>query len=173
MERQRELDYPQIRSDVPAIPGRHGNELFANFLRELRQLRGSEALDIGRTANRRQKSGRRRGNGFVHLYGKCDGTGCQSSRLASNFSNVTEPSFCFLSCSIFNSASLSRPSQIFSSLVPSSNFTMRSASGTSPDSIDSTMVSSLPRASSNESLASAASTAKEHAFRQKLFKPSL
>ena len=79
------------------------------------------------------------------------------SRSPSNGTKATA-SFCLFSCSIFSSASLSRASHSFRSLLPSSNLTRRSASGTSPDSIDSTTASRRLRAASKVSLASLAST---------------
>src|SRR5688572_19072613 len=74
----------------------------------------------------------------------------QASRVVSNEVRAGEPSFCFLSCSILSSASLRRASQVLSNVLPSSNLARSSASGTSPDSIDSTMVSRRARASSKE-----------------------
>ena len=55
VERDRKLDHAEIRTDVPAVLRRHGDEAFADVLGEERELLGSEGLDILRPADGREE----------------------------------------------------------------------------------------------------------------------
>ena len=51
MERNGEFHDAEVRADVAAIFGSDGNQLSANFLRQLGQLLSAERFDIGRSGD--------------------------------------------------------------------------------------------------------------------------
>src|ERR1019366_790462 len=131
VQRDCQLHDAEVGADVAPLARRDRDDLVANLLRQPGEVGGGQGLDVGRAPDAVEESGL----ALAH----------QPSRSVSNLVKTT-PSRSFLSCSILSSASLSRDSQCFSNLLPSSNLANSSASGTSPDSMDSTIASRLDRA---------------------------
>lgn len=72
VEGKREFHDAEVGAHVAALAGGDGDDFIADFLGELRELVGSEGLDVLRAAKSRQESGERRagggrsGGGIVH-----------------------------------------------------------------------------------------------------------
>ena len=44
MQRERQLDHAEVRPEMPAVSGEHGDQLVSNFLGKLLQLLASSAF---------------------------------------------------------------------------------------------------------------------------------
>ena len=137
-------------------PGLRKNfdQLIAHFLRELEQVLFAQRLDIrGRTDPVEQARGALSLGGWadseefdfiIGVFGfiDCAAAGAAGSGVGSKSLTIALPALLRAMISIFCSALASRSWQIFTKFIPSSYRTIRSSSGSLPDSICSTIFSS-------------------------------
>src|SRR6185437_11094654 len=171
-----ELHHAQVRSQMTAVPGQDRDQFVADFLRQLLQLVQLEFLDVLRTVHHVEisvHSEKRQGlcdemmrrwmtkeiNNPKFQYSDVPGLCGFAFKDAGNYSaaessasetglSVSSPPALFSSCRILSSASESLDWQILARRVPSSKRASSVSSGSSSDSMASTMPSSFFSASS-------------------------